>query len=410
MNTNNILKKTICLNMIVKDESHIIKQTLENICSYINLDYWVISDTGSSDNTKEIIIDFFKEKNIKGELVEHEWRDFAYNRNKALDCAYNKSDYIFLFDADDKICGNLILPDKLLLDRYDMSFGPTFIYNRPFLINNRKKWIWKGVLHECLSCLEPLNGSLLIEGDYYIQPGHDGSRNKNPDKYLDDAKLLEKAFEEEQEMGLKSRYAFYCAQSYMTANMLEKSIEWYKKVLTLQNWEQEKYYACYKIGNMYETLNKMDEAILYWSKSYEYDTERLECVSNMVKYYQSKNNHLHVNALYHKFKNNKKLQQKNTKLFSDTTKNFDIEMYNSISSFYINDKKSGYESCKILLINNIKVEYILINIQYYLDYLYKDNDTKEFFEKINNYVNNNNYSNESKKKLADLWKILYDKM
>ena len=62
---------TICLNMIVKNEGDIIVDTFNNILSYINLDYWVISDTGSTDNTKEVIINFFKEKGIDGELVEH---------------------------------------------------------------------------------------------------------------------------------------------------------------------------------------------------------------------------------------------------------------------------------------------------------------------------------------------------
>ena len=54
---------TLCLNMIVKDESHIIKKTLINLCEKFKFDYWVISDTGSSDNTVEIIENFFKEKN-----------------------------------------------------------------------------------------------------------------------------------------------------------------------------------------------------------------------------------------------------------------------------------------------------------------------------------------------------------
>ena len=38
--------KTICLNMIVKNESHIIESTLVNILENIKIDYWVISDTG----------------------------------------------------------------------------------------------------------------------------------------------------------------------------------------------------------------------------------------------------------------------------------------------------------------------------------------------------------------------------
>ena len=42
----------LCLNMIVKDESHIIKDTLTKLLQKIKLDYWIISDTGSTDKTK----------------------------------------------------------------------------------------------------------------------------------------------------------------------------------------------------------------------------------------------------------------------------------------------------------------------------------------------------------------------
>ena len=59
---------SICLNMIVKNEGHIIAETLKNICSYIDLDYWVICDTGSTDNTKQEILNFFESRDISGEL------------------------------------------------------------------------------------------------------------------------------------------------------------------------------------------------------------------------------------------------------------------------------------------------------------------------------------------------------
>ena len=48
--------------MIVKNESYIIEKTLENIYQNFPLNYWVISDTGSTDNTVEIIKDFFNKK------------------------------------------------------------------------------------------------------------------------------------------------------------------------------------------------------------------------------------------------------------------------------------------------------------------------------------------------------------
>ena len=37
-----MVTKSICLNMIVKNEAHIIKKTLENICSYINFNDYII--------------------------------------------------------------------------------------------------------------------------------------------------------------------------------------------------------------------------------------------------------------------------------------------------------------------------------------------------------------------------------
>ena len=132
---------SICLNMIVKNESHIIVKTLNNLCSYINFNYWVICDTGSTDNTKELIKDFFKEKNINGELVEHVWKDFGYNRSEALKAAYNKTDFIFIFDADDEIVGNFKLPEVYDCDKYTLKFGKGFEYSRPLLFNNRKKMV-----------------------------------------------------------------------------------------------------------------------------------------------------------------------------------------------------------------------------------------------------------------------------
>ena len=99
-------RPTICLNMIVKNESKVIVSTLNNLCNYIEFDYWVISDTGSTDNTQGIIQDYFLEKGIPGELVSHEWRDFGYNRSKALEAAYDKTDYLLIFDADDNMIGD----------------------------------------------------------------------------------------------------------------------------------------------------------------------------------------------------------------------------------------------------------------------------------------------------------------
>lgn len=397
-NANIEKKKTICLNMIVKNESEIILDTLKNLCSYIPFDYWVISDTGSTDTTKEIICAFFKERNIAGELVEHEWQDFAYNRTKALECAFNKTDYLLIFDADDSIQGNFVLSNMLDLglDSYNLRFGKDVTYLRPLIINNRKKWCFKGVLHEFLSAMEDnINGVVgTVGGDYYLISGRHGNRSKNPNKYIDDARVFVKAVDKEMseenggDKGLICRYTFYCAQSYKDAgpSYFLDAIEWYKKVLVMNNWVQEKYYACLMIGNLYHLLQDSDNAIKYWIYTSEYDMERIEGVVYAMEGLRNNGNHTMVNMLYHKFKHYNK-NMGNDKLFVDKTKYKDLIEYNaSICSYYVvGEKKTGYECCKKILQNNIIGESLmkstLSNIQFYKEYMRMDSD-KTLYNKI----------------------------
>ena len=224
------MTKTISLNMIVKNESHIIEKTLQQLTDIFNFSYWVISDTGSTDGTQTIIKNFFLKKKIDGELLENEWKDFGFNRSLALQSVYNKSDYVLIFDADDSIHGNLIIPE-LKYDMYHLKIGKEFVYKRPLLINNTLKWKFIGVLHEYLSCIDDFKTQETIEGDYYIESGKSGSRSFDPEKYLKDAKILEKAYYEEKDDSIKDRYAFYCAQSYKDSNLNLQSIKWYKKVI-----------------------------------------------------------------------------------------------------------------------------------------------------------------------------------
>ena len=59
---------TICLNMIVKNESKIILRLLETVLPII--DTYCICDTGSTDMTKELIKEFFDVRCIEGKIIE----------------------------------------------------------------------------------------------------------------------------------------------------------------------------------------------------------------------------------------------------------------------------------------------------------------------------------------------------
>ena len=359
---------SICLNMIVKNESHIICKTFDNILKYVPITYWVISDTGSTDNTIELIKGYWKEKNIDGELVEHEWKDFGYNRTKALESAYNKTDYLLIFDADDSFHGNFKLPAVLDKDSYNLKFGEGFEYVRPLLINNRRRWKFVGVLHEFLACCEANAVSATIDGNYHVESGRTGNRSQDPKKYEKDAKVLETAFHTEKDTSLTDRYAFYCAQSWKDAGEIDNAILWYKKCLTLNNWYQEKYYSCLMIGNLYKQKDNIMEAIKYWLKTTEYDSERMEGVAEAMQYLREAGMNLFVCALYKKYKGYQKRPR--DKLFIDTTKYDSVLEYNaSISAYYCDKKEMGLEcSRKILMDDNASPSSIFStfgNIQFY---------------------------------------------
>ena len=73
---------TLCLNMIVKNESKIIVRLLDSVVDL--LDSYCICDTGSTDTTVDLIQQYFASKNIPGKIVQEPFQDFGYNRTYAL--------------------------------------------------------------------------------------------------------------------------------------------------------------------------------------------------------------------------------------------------------------------------------------------------------------------------------------
>jgi len=419
---NNLNRKTICLNMIVKNEAHVIEETLENLYSYVKFDYYVVSDTGSTDKTKDIIRAFFLKRDVPGEIYDHEWKDFGHNRSLALAAAYNKADYSFIFDADDKIVGDFKLEQPLRADSYHFKFGNGFSYLRILMVNSRQKWQFKGVLHEFITCTEQTGSSETIQGNYFIESGRRGARNKVDNKYLNDARILERGYHDEMrpggDRGMAERYAFYCAQSYKDSGReyTTQAIEWYELVLTLNNWAQEKYYSCIMLAELYEnhpdksreTLMKSQKYLLLSSK---YDPDRIEGVATLMEQYRNEGLNVLVNLLYHKYKGYSRNQI--DKLFVSQGKyDYCIEYNNSISAFYTGDAESGYDCCKqILTASRVPSGYYIStvsNVMFYKDQLVKDRYTHRMMVNLEHVIADTARSGLSvPKSCCELWNTLF---
>ena len=268
--------------MIVKNEADNIKGTLENIVKNFNIDYWVISDTGSSDNTIDVIRETFQTLNIPGKFHNKEWKDFSTNRNYVIEEAEKDSNFLLFFDADDRVTGDFKLPN-LSHDAYLMRFGPDFVFHRIFIVNTKYKWRYKGILHEYIVCDKPYFNHVTITGNYYVVPGTHGCRSKDPMKYLNDALVFERALATKSApKDLIGRYNYYCAQSYKDFGNMERAIEFYKKTIKSDGWVQEKYIACHMLGNYYKDRD-VNKAIEYYTKSRKYDPTRVECTLELSR-------------------------------------------------------------------------------------------------------------------------------
>ena len=270
-NINITKKNSICFATMCKNEENCIRDTLENIYKYI--DYWIISDTGSTDNTCKIIKDFFKEKNIPGELHHDEWISFDKNKTKLFNYCYKKTDYILHLDADDLLEGDFEFKDEdagkikynCLCKRGSSS---SITFQVIFMFNNHYHWKFCGVAHTIIRCLDNhdnIPDGYFIDRNFYLNSRDKGNRSLDSEKYYKDAIILSKQFFDtliDDPDNLNSRSVFYTAQSYFDCQKYEESAKWYSLYTKLNNtWIEETFESYLRLGLIYRILKYNNDLI-----------------------------------------------------------------------------------------------------------------------------------------------------
>lgn len=301
---SNKKEQTICLVMIVKNESKTIKRCIDSVKDYI--DYWVIVDTGSTDGTQEIITNVMEEYGIKGELYERPWVDFGFNRTESLNYSKGKADYRLIIDADDVLMVEEEKNPFLNLDKdsYKIKIRlGNIAYYRTQLVRGDQDWVYRGVLHEYIRgpIGETLTDANLENCEMYASVSGHNREIKGELKYYNDALTFERALitsSEEELADLKHRYLFYMAQSYRDANMYERSIEAYQKRVEAGGWDEEVYISKYWIAKQKHALGRPDEEIIdAYLQAWEYRPTRLEALYNVIKFLGSRNRYGYAFAL-----------------------------------------------------------------------------------------------------------------
>ncbi|OBK29864.1 glycosyl transferase [Mycobacterium asiaticum] len=237
-------RPAICLNMIVRNEAHIVHEVLDVVAPHISS--WVIVDTGSTDGTQDIIRNRMAQLGIPGELFERPWRNFGHNRTEALTLAQGRADYVWVIDADDIITGTIdfsgLGADITWLRCRDSD---TNTFWRPHLFRDGLPVRFEGVVHEYVTDHVSFRHDRL-DGDYHVESRRLGARNSDPErKHASDRDLL---LAEVERNPSDSRSVFYLAQSYFCMSDYANARKWYERRAEMGGWDEEVFYSLLRVA------------------------------------------------------------------------------------------------------------------------------------------------------------------
>jgi tetratricopeptide (TPR) repeat protein len=282
--------KKLCLSMIVKNEEKILARCLTSVLPVLAC--YEITDTGSTDKTKEIIRETLKD--IPGHIHEVPFRDFSQARNAALEIArasaYDFFDHILLIDADmELVCPNV----EAFLDEvawiqvgHGRSMGPdalhvaqrsgTLSYDNVRVLRRRVKAHYVGKTHEYISL--PSGTNLGKARHAHMNDYAQGS--SRVEKFERDERLLLEELEADPK---NQRAAFYLAQTYKDSGKTEKAVEWYGKRAEMGGWAEEVYLCHLYRGRMLLQMGKEAEGLAALGQAYETNPARAEAIIEIAK-------------------------------------------------------------------------------------------------------------------------------
>lgn len=269
-----------CLNMIVKDEAHIIEKCLTSVIGLI--DTYRIVDTGSSDGTQHVIRAFMESHEIKGEIFDYPWMEFGPSRTMALkECMGVGVDYALFMDADDYLINEQypgepirkhqltdVVQDtdkEVYLLRTHMDGS---VYVRPFLCRPDMGWHWKGVRHEGLyppqDRLKSHAHGGILNVTFHTETAFEGNRSRVglPAKYASDAAVMVNEFSRRR----SARELYYIAQSLKDAYHFKLAAVMYTaRGLLPDSDADQRYMALHMAASIYEEkLAQPDKAADLW--------------------------------------------------------------------------------------------------------------------------------------------------
>lgn len=385
----------IAAAIMVKNEEKRIETTLNSIKK--DVDGIVLFDTGSTDNTIDIVKKYVEINNLKLHLLEGVFEDFSTSRNEMLEFAETFSyDYMLLLDCNDELKFNNVSDSsvktiqkkksryqqnqnqnqnhqslkKLLDHKKDIDgfmvhqkwhIGPNYDldYFNIKIIKTKLGFRYKGSVHEYIVTPEGLTIDKL-EGIVIYQDRVADNDGKTFNRWENDLVLLKKDLEINPN---DSRSQFYLAQTYDGLCKKDEAFEAYKlRYENIEGFYEERFLAALNCGRL---INDDEEKIKWYLRSFEI-IERSEPLVEIAKIYRIKNQFL---LAYTFARTACDLEFPTNCTLNVDKKSYDHDRWHelSISCYYIKKYKMGKEACQKAIDSGYDNNLNLHNMNFYLN-------------------------------------------
>jgi FkbM family methyltransferase len=321
------------------------------------IDRWTILDTGSTDNTIEIINKVLVGKK-KGNLYQEPFINFRESRNRCLDLAGKSCKFNLMLDDTYIIKGNLRNFLNLVRgDQFSDSFSllirsddVEYYSNRVTKSKNKLRYIY--TMHEVIQKDDNVNVVIPIDQSYIYDERADYMNDRTMSRKDYDLKCLFEMLEEDPD---NSRHIYYVAQTYNLIEKHELAAEYFHKRAFHPNegFFQEKYDALFEMTRIYNfKLNKpWDECEKYYKLLIEWEPERPEPFYFMAVHYHLEGNN---DKAYELFKKSYEIGYPISKQYSlkPTLSYYFTPKFLVPYCYTFQNFKLGEECCKLFLTKN----------------------------------------------------------
>ena len=270
----------IHLSMIVKNAGDVFEDVLKQNLPYF--DRWTILDTGSTDNTIDIINKTLVGKK-KGQLFQEPFINFRDSRNRCLDLCGKESKFIVILDDTYVLKENLrTFLNTVRGDQFSDSFSmyiksddTEYGSNRIIKSESDVRYIYK--LHEVLNPKNNINVIIPMHHAHIFDVRTEYMEKRTMDRKKYDLEILHEMVADEPD---DSRALYYLGQTYNLLDEYELALEFFLKRTEHKDegFLQEKIDAYFEAARLCNfKLNKSwEECEALYLKAYELDKSRPE--------------------------------------------------------------------------------------------------------------------------------------